>query len=356
MKQDTGPNTTSKLAAQRLTETHEMDTLDSKCYFAKLPVELKTEILSYFPRWQLLKISTTCKDFRSICLRHCIKEVHIRTSNRGGCLKLLERYPDIRLAVRYLKIDIFKSGKDKWATPKLWDPIDYYGTDDEDSDDLTLEDGTVTKIRSEGTEITFEGRRVELKRPPKPFNHRKVLGAISKGFFDNVTRINIEYHAKDIKSFREFVNRLSKFQPTTLRILNIRSFELVTHEAVWMKPEDRGEIRFPKGLDYISYHPKSYIARFRALDLLKASFNTLTSLEIPAWHSLGHKNIPGLVCPTLRVLRLERHPLDSPVAETFSKFFPNVEELFLLEVQMPNALELEYASTVSFVLRPVLKR
>ncbi|KAF3170564.1 hypothetical protein EYR41_010797 [Orbilia oligospora] len=102
--------------------------------------------------------------------------------------------------------DIFKSGKDKWATPKLWDPIDYYGTDDEDSDDLTLEDGTVTNIRSEGTAITFEGRRVKLRRPQKPFNHRKVLGAISKGFFDNVTRIDIEYHAKDIKPFREFVN------------------------------------------------------------------------------------------------------------------------------------------------------
>ncbi|KAF3287063.1 hypothetical protein TWF132_008747 [Orbilia oligospora] len=107
---------------------------------------------------------------------------------------------------RHLKVDIFKSGKDKWATPKLWDPIDYYGTDDEDSDDLTLEDGTVTNIRSEGTAITFEGRRVKLRRPQKPFNHRKVLGAISKGFFDNVTRIDIEYHAKDIKPFREFVN------------------------------------------------------------------------------------------------------------------------------------------------------
>ncbi|KAF3187492.1 hypothetical protein TWF225_004199 [Orbilia oligospora] len=200
-----------------------MDTLASKCYFAKLAAGLQTEILSH------------------------------------------------------LKVDIFKSGKDKWATPKLWDPIDYYGTDDEDSDDLTLED---------------------------------VL---------------------------EFVNRLSKFQPTALRILNIRSFELVAHEAVWMKPEDRGEIRFPKGLDYISYHPKSCVARFRALDLLKASFDTLTTLEIPAWHSLRHKHIPGLVCPTLRVLRLERDPLDLPVAETFSKFFPNVEELFLLEVQMPNA-------------------
>ncbi|KAF3316631.1 hypothetical protein TWF173_001913 [Orbilia oligospora] len=181
MKQDTGPNTTSKLAAQRLTETHEMDTLDSKCYFAKLPVELKTEILSYFPRWQLLKISATCKDFRSICLRHYIKEVHIRTSNRGGCLKLLERYPDIRLAVRYLKIDIFKSGKDKWATPKLWDPIDYYGTDDEDSGDLTLEDGTVTKIRSEGTEITFEGRRVELRHSP--------VAEIFSKFFPNVEEL-----------------------------------------------------------------------------------------------------------------------------------------------------------------------
>ncbi|KAF3267238.1 hypothetical protein TWF128_010173 [Orbilia oligospora] len=237
-----------------------MDTLASKCYFAKLAAGLQTEILSH------------------------------------------------------LKVDIFKSGKDKWATPKLWDPIDYYGT-----------------------AITFEGRRVKLRRPQKPFNHRKVLGAISKGFFDNVTRIDIEYHAKDIKSFREFVNRLSKFQPTALRILNIRSFELVAHEAVWMKPEDRGEIRFPKGLDYISYHPKSCVARFRALDLLKASFDTLTTLEIPAWHSLRHKHIPGLVCPTLRVLRLERDPLDLPVAETFSKFFPNVEELFLLEVQMPNA-------------------
>ncbi|KAF3226418.1 hypothetical protein TWF191_004680 [Orbilia oligospora] len=217
MKQDTGSNAKSKLAAQQPTGTHEMDTLDSKCYFVKLPAELRTEILSYFPRWQLLKISTTCKDFRSTCLRHYIKEVHIRTSNRGGCLKLLERYPEFRLAVRYLKVDIFKSGKDKWARAKLWDPIDYYDTDDEDSSDLTLEDGIVADIPSEGTTITFEGRRVKLRRPQKPFNHRKVLG----------------------------------------------------------------EIQFPKGLEYIGYHPKSCVPRFRTLDILKASFNTLTTLEIP---------------------------------------------------------------------------
>ncbi|KAF3152637.1 hypothetical protein TWF569_002942 [Orbilia oligospora] len=167
-------------------------------------------------------------------------------------------------------------------------PIDYYGTDDEDSDDLTLEDGT---------------------------------------------------------SFREFVNRLSKFQPTALRILNVRSFELVTHEAVWMKPEDRGEIRFPKGLDYISYHPKSCVARFRALDLLKASFDTLTTLEIPAWHSLGHTHIPGLVCPILRVVRLERHLWIFRLLKLSVNSSPNVEELFLLEVQIPNTLELEDAHT-----------
>ncbi|KAK6507968.1 hypothetical protein TWF481_006388 [Arthrobotrys musiformis] len=267
--------------------------IDKKGFpFDKLPIELQTEILSYCPRDELLEVSKTCRAFRMVCLRFYMREAHVRTSVEGGCLKLLERYEELRSAVKYLKVDIFRRpAKETWdqlMKDNFYD-LRYWSRDWIDCTPDTPFNiiGYLRDFDCQGS-IPVEECHLDpvfsgicpFKDVRASFNHPKIFEAFSKGFFQRAVHIDIDTICTNIKSFIPFIKLLSKFQPAGLQTLNIRVAS-PGGPLITMVPEDQLDLHFPRGLKSMTYLAGSFLKGFEGLTTTMSS-NAHSTLS-PFW-------------------------------------------------------------------------